>query len=814
MRILKFGGTSVGNPEIIKSVIAISTKAAASGPVAVVVSAYTGVTNELLALAELAEGGNDAYRARLERLAERHFGVVRDLVPAALQSPLLLQLKLWVNELGEILQGVFLVRELSLRTRDAIMSFGERLSAYTIAQACSATGTAAQYVDARELIRTDASFGCAQVDFAETGRLLRAYFAASKALPIVTGFIGATVNGVTTTLGRGGSDYTAAILGSALSAAEIEIWTDVDGMYTADPRKVARAFPLPAVSYEEAQELCHFGAKVIYPPTLAPAMQQDIPLLIKNTFRPQAPGTRIERHPAAVAAVITGIASISAVSLLRMQGSGLIGVAGTAGRMFGALAKAKISVILITQASSEHTICCAVQPQEAVNAKQALDQEFALEIRAGLVEPAHLEPDLAIVSVVGENMRRTPGVSACLFHALGRNGINVVAIAQGSSELNISVVLGRQDEAKALNAIHDAFFLSWHRTINVFLCGTGLIGKTLIKQIAAQAPILGEKLGLDVRIVGVRNQAHQLLNPLGIPAEQAFETLQKHPCTSDVASFVQQIRELNLPSSVFVDCTASEEVARQYQPLLEASIALVTPSKRAQAGEAAHFSTLKQLARKRGVAFLYEASVGAGLPIIGTLNDLLRSGDSIVRIEAVLSGTLSFIFNSLSAECSFSRAVTEARQRGYTEPDPRDDLNGLDAARKLVILARECGLDLDLSQVQIEPLLSAAFLAIPTAAEFLEKLPQLDAEYALRVREAQARSCSLRYVGVLENGKAQLALRAVPAMHPLHALSGNDNMVIFTTERYRQQPLVVKGPGAGAEVTAAAVFADIIRIAS
>ncbi|HAK80378.1 MAG TPA: bifunctional aspartate kinase/homoserine dehydrogenase I, partial [Runella sp.] len=629
-------------------------------------------------------------------------------------------------------------------------------------------------------------------------------------------FIGSTEDGITTTLGRGGSDYTGSIFGAALDAEVIEIWTDVDGMMTADPRKVSNAFTIPTITYAEAMELSHFGAKVIYPPSLQPAFAKNIPIKVLNTFNTASEGTTVHNTALETPYAITGISSIDDIALVNVQGSGMIGVAGVSARLFSAMSRNKISVILISQASSEHSICFAIDPKNAERAKDVLDQEFSVEITAGDIDRdgIQIQRNVSIIAIVGEGMRRSTGVSGKLFTALGKNGINVIATAQGSSELNISVVIQKNDLSKALNAIHGVFFQSEVRTLNLFVVGTGLIGSTFLKQLAAQSAYLAKEKLLKVNVVGLARSKKMWLNPEGISLQNWQEELDENGKTTSLSAFVQRIREFNLPNSVFIDCTSDKDIIQYYFPLLDASVSVVTPNKVANSSSYAEYRRLQQTAVRKGVKFLYETNVGAGLPIINTIQGLMSSGDKFVKIEAILSGTLSFIFNSFVEGTRFVDIVGEAKEKGYTEPDPRDDLSGLDVARKILILARETGIALEMSDIQIAPILPENCLQAPTVDAFFKEVEGSDAYFANLLNEAVAKGEKLRYIATLENGKATLQLRTVDADHPFYSLSGADNIVSFTTERYNTRPLVVKGPGAGAEVTASGVFADVMSISS
>ena len=814
-RIAKFGGTSVGSAE---SLCALATIVTASPPLATVVSALSGVTDRLVAAAKLAEARDGAWARALGELEGRHDELATVLLEGSPLADYRNYLSATFGELSDVLKGVFLTRELSPRVLDFVLGFGERLSAPLVAAWLGKRGLPSVWVDAREIIVTDSSFGAALPRREESERRIRARFEELAALPgrphpVVTGFISSTAEGLSTTLGRGGSDYTASILGAALGVDEIEIWTDVDGIMTADPRKVPKAYPLARLSYQETMELAHFGAKVIHPPTILPAMREGIPISIRNTFRPSAPGTLITADAAPGTRALKGIASLGDMALLSLQGGGLVGVTGMAGRLFGALARRKVNVILITQASSEHSICWAVAPGDAQAAKEAAMGEFALEIEAGLVEEPLVERDLAIVAAVGERMKSTPGISGRLFQALGRNGINIVAMAQGSSELNISIVIARADEAKALMAIHDAFFLSDAETVRLFLVGYGLVGKTLVDQILKTREGLLASQAIDLRLCGIANSRTMAFAPEGIPLDRCAEALASGRPSSPSA-FVGEMRAMNGPNTIFVDCTASAEVASVYGSVLDAAASVVTANKIANSSGLGTWRDLHRGASRQGVKFLYETNVGAGLPIIGTLQDLLASGDRVERIEAVLSGTISYIFNNFRGDRTFSGLVREAKEKGYTEPDPRTDLSALDAARKTLILARELGLPLELGDVAIEPLLPPDCAAASGIGDFLARLEAADPWFEGLKRQAAAEGKVLRYVSVIEAGRASISLRSLGQDHPFAALDGSDNIIAFTTARYAERPLVVKGPGAGGEVTAAGVYADVLRIAT
>ncbi|MCS7037365.1 MAG: bifunctional aspartate kinase/homoserine dehydrogenase I [Saprospiraceae bacterium] len=820
MRILKFGGTSVGMPQTIQELLLpVLVEYYRQGRAfSVVFSAFSKVTDTLIETAQRAARGDGTYLSLFEKLRQRHAEAVEALLKPENRPPLETALAEHFEDLSNILHGIYLLREVSARSLDFVVSFGERNSALILTYAMQQAGIPTEYLDARRIIRTDARFGQAQVLFEQTNALIRAHYAQHHgAVQAVTGFIGSTEDGLTTTLGRGGSDYTAAILGAALQAEAIEIWTDVNGVLTADPRRVKKAFTLPAMTYREAMEMSHFGAKVIYPPTIRPAMEQGIPLLIRNTFNPSFAGTYIgpslpaeeeRRHP------VKGISSINQISLLTLEGSGLFGVPGMAARLFGAMAREGVNVVLITQGSSESSITFAVSPQQAELARQAAEREFVYELRSGLVEPMRVENDLSVVAIVGEGMRYTPGISGRLFQALGRNGINVVAIAQGSSELNISVVVPAADETKALNAIHEAFFLSDTKSLHLFVVGVGLIGSALLEQIRRQAAFLRERRRLEIKVIGLANSRRMCFDEEGLDLAKWRMLLENAELPFSMTAFVEHMERLNLPNAIFIDNTAAEEVTRYYERILDASISISTPNKLAASAPWEQYRRLKETAERRGALWRYETNVGAGLPVISTLNDLLASGDRIWRIEGVLSGTLSFLFNHFTEGRRFSDIVQEARQQGLTEPDPRDDLSGADVRRKALILAREIGLPLELEDIPVESILPPRCLEAPDVEAFMEELRQYDEYFEALRAEAAGQGRVLRWVALIENGQASIGLQRVGPEHPFYGLDGSDNMVVFTTERYAERPLVVRGPGAGAEVTAAGVFAEVIGMSA
>lgn len=813
MRVLKFGGSSVAKPERIQGIVNILKNYYTTGEqFTVVFSAFGGVTDQLIEMGQLAAKGDNDYLKVFEKFANRHQEAIKELLEGQLQEKVLREMSNNHEVLKNLLYGIFLVREASLRTMDYVLSFGERSSAFIIAHVLEQEGINAAYLDARKVIKTDKSFSSATVDFEKTYENIKNYYQENPEVHVVTGFVASAKGGLTTTLGRGGSDYTAALLAAGLNAKHIEIWTDVDGVLTADPRKVKRAFTIPRMTYAEAMEMSHFGAKVIYPPTLQPALKLNIPIYIKNTFNPNFVGTYISNEKNSKGHAVKGISSINNIALLTLSGTGLFGVPGIAARLFNSLAQANINIILITQGSSENAISFAVQPKVAVKARKRVESEFQFEIEKGLVDKVKEEEDLSVVAIIGENMRYRPGISGRLFQALGKNGVNAVAIAQGSSELNVSVVIPRADETKALNALHETFFLSDTKELHVFMVGVGLIGGTLISQIKKQAAYLKEKRSLEIKVVGMANTKKMLFNPDGIDLENWKEQLTSATLTSEVGQFVTTMKNMNLSNTIFVDNTASDSVAKYYETILENSISISTPNKIATSSAYLQYQRLKNIATKRSVQFLYETNVGAGLPVLTTLNDLINSGDRILKIEGVLSGSLSFIFNSFSKGTKFSEIVKEAGDRGFTEPDPRIDLNGIDVRRKIIILARETGLPLEAVNVEIENILPDAARNAETVEQFFIELEKADNHFESLQNEAMKEGKVLRMIASLENGKAKIGLQAVDASHPFYSLSGSDNMIVFTTDRYKERPLVIRGPGAGAEVTAAGIFAEIITI--
>ncbi len=811
MKILKFGGSSLADADCIRRVTTIVGEARGEGPVAVVVSAFGGVTNTLLATAESASRREDEYLDRWSAFSARHQGTVRDLAPPAAEA-LLASVDQKLEDLKDLLQGVLLLREASPRTLDAVLSYGERLSSEIVAAGLRGAGLPARACDARRLIVTDDAFGSAQVDLEASYEKIRAELGDDADIAVVTGFVAATADGQTTTLGRGGSDYTAALLGAAVDADAIELWSDVDGMMSADPRLVAEAFPQPRLSYAELMELSHFGAEVVYPPTIHPARSRRIPLWIKNTFNPTAPGTRVTEEAPPGKHPIRGISAVNQVTLMRLEGDGMVGVPGIAQRLFGALARRDVSVILISQSSSEHSICFAVSPGDTQAARAAVERELALERQAGIVDELIIEADQSVIAAVGEQMRGRPGLAGQLFGVLGRHGVNVRAIAQGSAELNLSLVVDRADQATALNAIHGAFFSPRRRQVTLAVAGVGQVGSALLSQLRSAAGELALKEELEIKVVGVCNSRRMLLDSSGVELDDWRQRLDEGEAL-DADRLYGLLRESAGTRRILVDCTASEDLGLGYGGLLHAGVSVVAANKVPFSAASSLYRHLLDAAERGGANLLHEATVGAGLPVLSTLGDLIRSGDRIERIDGVLSGTVNAVLDLLAAGETLSQAVRAAHAAGLTEPHPWDDLSGRDVARKLCILSRLAGRELELSDVEVEPVITSGDWSTMDLETFWDRLPEVDGDFQRRRDEAATAGHRLRYVASLDDEGARVTLAAVPPDHPAHGLAGADNLVAFTTARYRQSPLVLLGPGAGPEVTAAGVFADILRAA-
>ncbi len=810
MQVLKFGGTSVANAANINKVIAIVKEKIKKDKTIVVVSALGGVTDMLLQAASAAAEGTESYKEQLVIVEQRHLEAVKQLIPVSTQSALLSLVKKSCNEIEDICNGIFLLRELTPRSKDRLASYGEWLSSQIIAAAFQAAGTAAVWKDSRELIVTDSGFTAAEVNVEETNKRVLQYFEnTGDQLFLLPGFIAADKNGVTTTLGRGGSDYTAAILAAAVNASVTEIWTDVSGMMTADPRLTSNARIIPNISYQEAMELSHFGAKVIYPPTIQPVMGKKIPVVIKNTFAPEDPGTVIEAVSEGKGDIVRGISSINNITLISLEGSGMIGIPGFSKRLFEALSNEKINVILITQSSSEHSICVGIDTLLAEKARQAVDAAFANEIALQKVEPLKTETGLSIVALVGENMKNHTGVSGRMFGALGRNGVNVRAIAQGSSEKNISTVIATADVKKAINVLHEEFFETTYKQVNLFITGTGNVGAKLLGQLQQQLDFLQEQLHLQIKVAGLSNSRKMLVNEEGIDLAN-WKALLDNGEKANLQTFIDEIISRNLRNSIFVDITANDAVAAVYDQLLKKSIAVVACNKVAASSPYQQYRQLKDLAREYNSRFLFETNVGAGLPVIATLNDLVHSGDRVHQIQAVLSGTLNFVFNNYDGSRPFAEVVRQAQEEGYTEPDPRLDLGGTDVMRKIMILAREAGVKIEMDDITNHSFMPPACMQ-GTVEDFYREMGKEEAHFKSLLDEAVKAGCKLKFVASFEGGKASVGLQHIDPKHDLYHLYGKDNVVLFFTDRYQEQPMVVKGAGAGAAVTASGVFADIIR---
>lgn len=806
MKVLKFGGTSVASAENIRRVKEIVQKQ--NEDVIVVVSALGGVTDLILQAARVAASGTGDFHPVLSEIKNRHAQAVSELFNG--EGPVVYIAEELLDELEQILTGITLVGELTPKTLDRIAGIGERISSHLVAQFIPG----AVRKDSAELIQTDSYFGKARVDFEVTNQKIRDAFASFSGIAVIPGFIAKNIKGEFTTLGRGGSDYTAAIMAAALHVEALEIWTDVDGFMTADPRVISKAYTIPELTYSEAMELSHFGAKVIYPPTILPVYQEGIPIRIKNTFKPENEGTLIlssaqtpKERP------IKGISSISGITLLTLQGIGMVGVTGISMRLFTALARVNVNVILISQASSENSISVAIDEHAVEVAESAICEEFEKEIEMGQVSKIDIESGLSVVAIVGENMKHTTGIAGNLFSTIGKNGINVIAIAQGASELNISWVVKTSELRKTLNVVHESFFLSENVELNVFLMGIGTVGSNLLQQMQKQQKKLLDEKHLKIKLTGVANSRKMAFLREGIDMTSFSEKLEKSEQKSGLPGFIHEMKEMNIYNSVFVDCTASDEVSGYYKEILNANISVVTANKVAASSDYKNYLDLKDVAKQKGVKFLFETNVGAGLPIINTLNDLVNSGDRILKIEAVLSGTLNFIFNTISANVPLSKTILMAKEQGYSEPDPRVDLSGLDVARKILILARESGYPLEMDDISVKRFIPDA-LFDGSLDDFWENVKALDDEFEENRRRLEAENKKWRFVARFEEEKAQVGLQEVDSRHPFYDLEGSNNLVMYTTERYNEFPMLIKGYGAGASVTAAGVFADLIKVSN
>ncbi len=812
MKILKFGGSSVGTPESICKVKEIVSSR--QEPSIVVVSALGGVTDQLIRTSRLAERGDTAFRDEIVQLRERHRRVCEGLLEdTAQRSALEAELDGLLSQLERICEGIFLLHVLPPKTAHEVMGFGEQLSSRIIA----AVLPGAVRYDATAFIKTHRQGNRDIVDQDLTYQLIQNTFrdwSASGATAVVPGFVASdAVTGEATTLGRGGSDYTASLIAAALDAAQLEIWTDVDGFMTADPRIIKTSYVIKEMTYEEAMELCNFGAKVIYPPTLYPVCAKGIPILIKNTFNLKAPGTIVKKTVAPGTTSIKGISSIDDISLITLSGTSMVGIVGVDSRIFAALAQEQISAFLVSQSASETGISIGVSRADADRAQAVLSEAFEREIASGAINPVEVRNELAAVAVIGENMKQHAGIAGKLFTTLGRNGISVIALAQGAAESNISFIVERRQLRKSLNVIHDSFFLSEYQELNLFICGIGTVGGRLIGQIARQRERLMRSRGLKINIVGIARSSCAVFDRGGIDLSRWEEILRQDAIPIDTQRLREEVLGMNIFNSVFVDCTASADVAALYGDFFDHGISVVAANKIAASSDYANYRHLKDLARKRGVKWLFETNVGAGLPIIGTINDLRNSGDRILKMEAVLSGTLNFIFNTISADIPFSRTVKMAQEQGFSEPDPRIDLSGKDVIRKLVILSREAGYKVNQEDVEANLFIPKEFFTC-SEQEFWDRLPSLDADFEARRRQLEAEGKRWRFVAKMEEGKLSVCLRAVENQHSFYVLDGSNNIILLTTERYNRHPMLIQGYGAGADVTAAGVFADIMSIAN
>ena len=811
MKVLKFGGSSVANSENIQKVLAIVEQESKNQKVAVIVSAFGKTTDQLLSAANKALKNITEAKETLETIKKLHVEIINDLITTH-KEEVSVEVSELFKKLLSIYEGLNLLKELSDKTAAKIASFGERLSSLIIANAAKELFDAT-HEESRKLITTNNDYLNAQVNFKITDKNITSFFEQNKHQVVVFGgFISSNSKNETTTLGRGGSDYSASIYAAALDAKELQIWTDVSGMFTANPRVVKQASPISEISYEEAMELSHFGAKVLYPPTIQPSLRKKIPIRIKNTFDPKNTGTLISDNPKN-GNEVKGISHIENISLITLEGGGMIGIPGFSKRLFETLSRQKINIIFITQASSEHSICVGLYENDAAKAIELLNDTFSIEIDRKKIKPIIIENNLAIIAVVGESMKNYQGLSGQMFSALGKNNVNVRAIAQGSSEKNISAVINKRDAKKALNTLHEQFFGEKIKQLNLFVTGVGNVGERFLAQIHKQNQFLRENLKLTIRVIGISNSRKMVFNNEGIDLKNWKELLDNGQPTS-IESFYKKVRESNHRNSVFIDNTANQEVSEVYEKYLRQSISVVTCNKIACASSFKNYKSLKEISRKYNASFLFETNVGAGLPIIDTLKNLINSGDQIHKIQAVLSGSLNFVFNNFNENSTFHNVVAQAQQDGYTEPDPKIDLSGVDVARKILILARESGYQLELEDISKNAFLPLETLQTSTNEDFYKSLTKHENHFQTIYAEANDKDCRLKYVAEFKNGKANVGLQHIAADHPFYNLEGSDNIVLFFTERYPKNPLLVKGAGAGAEVTASGIFADVIRIAN
>ncbi|MBO3117512.1 bifunctional aspartate kinase/homoserine dehydrogenase I [Winogradskyella sp. DF17] len=815
MKVLKFGGTSVGSAENINKVLDILKLESPSTQTVVVVSAIGGITNKLIRASQKACDGKASYEDDFIEISSIHHKVVEELFLKEKDSDTIKKLvNAKLNELKQLLDGIFLINEISPKTSDKLLSFGELLSSTIIYHTLLSRSFNAEFKNAQELIITDDNFTNANVDFELTNLNIDLCFKRNKAdITVLPGFIAKSVHKESTTLGRGGSDYSAAILAAALNATQLQIWTDVSGMYTTNPKLVKQAKPIKELSYQEAIELSHFGAKVLYPPTVLPVLQKEISLAIKNTFEPKALGTTITHNSANDGLPVKGISNIDRIALMTLQGNGMVGVPGFSKRLFETLAQEKINIILITQSSSEHSICFGIKDEDADQAQTAIDGAFEYEIALNKLEPIIVETDLSIIALIGDKMKNHQGISGRMFSTLGKNNVNIRAIAQGASERNISAVIAKADVKKALNSLHETFFEVKTKQINLFITGVGNVGERLLNQIKQQHSYVKKHLKLNLRVVGLSNSRTMLIDDDGIKLED-WKTQLDQGQRASLQGFLDYATQLNLRNSVFIDITANSEVAQIYPDYLRQSISVIACNKIACSGKLQYYKSLKALSLKYNAAFLFETNVGAGLPVIDTLNHLITSGDRINEIQAVLSGSLNFVFNNFNATTAFHDVVKQAKEEGYTEPDPRIDLSGVDVARKILILARESGYELELEDVSLENFLTKNAMDASSVEDFFKTLIEDEGHYQALYHSAVNHNAQLKFVAEFKNGKAKVGLREIAKGHPFYNLEGKDNIVMFYTELYPEQPMIIKGAGAGADVTASGLFADIIRIAN
>ena len=811
MKVLKFGGSSVANSENIQKVLAIVAEASQKDKIIVLVSAFGKTTDKLLAAANGALEDIKTSKSILENIKAVHHQIIEDLIVLNTEE-VSEEITYLFDRLTAIYEGIFLLQELSDKTLAKVSSFGERLSSFIIANAAKELFDAA-HKESRDLILTNDDYLNAQVNFKLTNKNISAFFQENKNQVIVLGgFISSNISGDTTTLGRGGSDFSASIYAAALNAKELQIWTDVSGMYTANPSVVKEAFPISEISYEEAMELSHFGAKVLYPPTIQPSLRKEIPIRIKNTFRPESIGTLICKHPKNNNGV-KGISHIEDISLITLEGGGLIGIPGFSKRLFETLSQQKINVVFITQASSEHSICVGVYESDASKAKELLDATFSTAIERKKIKPISIESNLAIIAVVGESMKNHQGLSGQMFSALGRNNVNIRAIAQGSSEKNISAVINKKNAKKALNILHEQFFEEKTKQLNLFITGVGNVGERFLAQLHQQSAFLKENLKLNIRVIGISNSRKMYFKTTGIDLTNWKENLE-HGVPTSLDLFREKVKEANYRNSVFIDNTANQQVSEVYEKYLRESISVVTCNKIACASNFENYKNLKEVSKKYNASFLFETNVGAGLPIIDTLKNLINSGDRVHKIQAVLSGSLNFVFNNFNENTTFHNVVAAAQKEGYTEPDPKIDLSGVDVARKILILARESGYQLELEDISNNSFLPKDSLSSSNNEAFYTSLTKNESHFQKMYSAANENECRLKYVAEFIEGKANVGLQHITSTHPFYNLEGSDNIVLFYTDRYPENPLIIKGAGAGADVTASGIFADVIRIAN